>query len=177
METEPQTISKLDAADRQVAEAIRLFYEERDPVAIHTLASAAAQIATDLGEKKGIHAPLRGLKFLSVEKQKVWRPVIKSVENFFKHADRDPDSVLKFPPEITVIYIAEAVSLLGELESEGTVESQVFQAWFVVKYGRMVKFVRDSTVFKHFNIPGTDVNDLYFFSCLIESIKARRNAP
>lgn len=40
-------ITKMHSAILQLKEAIKLFFEERDPVSIHTLSSAALQIIND----------------------------------------------------------------------------------------------------------------------------------
>ena len=45
-------ITKRDAANRQLNEAIHFFFEQRDPIAIHTLVGSAALILSDLVEAK-----------------------------------------------------------------------------------------------------------------------------
>jgi hypothetical protein len=49
-----QIISKVEAADRQLRVAIRLFFERKDLLAVHTLAAAAQGILTDLARPKDI---------------------------------------------------------------------------------------------------------------------------
>lgn len=46
-------ISKLDAAKRQLETAIRLYFNEADPISIHTLAGAAHTILSDINKKYG----------------------------------------------------------------------------------------------------------------------------
>ena|SRR5436305_13488939 len=46
--TECLKISKLDAARRQLETAILLYFNEADPVSIHTLAAASHEILRDL---------------------------------------------------------------------------------------------------------------------------------
>ena len=46
-------VSKFDAARRQLETAIRLYFFQGDPISIHTLASAAAQILHDLSRHRG----------------------------------------------------------------------------------------------------------------------------
>ena len=43
-----KSITKLEAAERQLAQAIRLFFGQGDEIAIHTLASTAYQILSDM---------------------------------------------------------------------------------------------------------------------------------
>ena len=47
-------VLKLVAAERQLREAIRMFFEQRDELAIHTVASAAYRILRDMKEKRGL---------------------------------------------------------------------------------------------------------------------------
>ena len=46
-------ITKLEAARRQLAAAVRFFIHEEDELAIHTVASAAASIISDLLSQRG----------------------------------------------------------------------------------------------------------------------------
>ena len=54
MDSEFHTISKLEAAERQLRQAVRLFFQRGDDLAIHTLAAATYQIISDLCKQKGI---------------------------------------------------------------------------------------------------------------------------
>jgi hypothetical protein len=46
-------LSKLDCARRQLELAIELYFMERDPVSIHTLAGAVYQLLTDINKHRG----------------------------------------------------------------------------------------------------------------------------
>jgi len=94
-------ITKLDAAERQLLEAIRLFFEERDPVCVHTLAAAAVGVLDDLARSKGMSRPLRDSARIAPEHRNDWIAAINAAQNFFKHADRDPDASLEFRPGTT----------------------------------------------------------------------------
>jgi len=48
-----ESASKLDAATRQLHMAIRLYFQDADPLAIHTLAGAAHGILADLARHRG----------------------------------------------------------------------------------------------------------------------------
>jgi hypothetical protein len=45
-------LSKLDCARRQLELAIELYFMERDPVSIHTLAGAARQLIEDINKHR-----------------------------------------------------------------------------------------------------------------------------
>ncbi|MEO8631598.1 MAG: hypothetical protein ABI612_26410 [Betaproteobacteria bacterium] len=47
-------ITKLDAAKNQLATAIWFYFEDRDPISVHTLATAAAEIIDRLCDANGI---------------------------------------------------------------------------------------------------------------------------
>jgi hypothetical protein len=47
------TVSKLDAARRQLETAVRLYFCEGDPVSMHTLTSAAYQVLSDINRAQG----------------------------------------------------------------------------------------------------------------------------
>jgi hypothetical protein len=48
-----ETMTKLQAAERQLRVAIRLFFERRDPIAVHTLATAAQDVLRRLAKPHG----------------------------------------------------------------------------------------------------------------------------
>jgi len=48
---EKSKLSKLNVAKRQLETAIKLYFNDNDPVSIHTLACAAREILSDLNEK------------------------------------------------------------------------------------------------------------------------------
>ena len=47
-------ITKLEAARRQLESAIFLYFEEKDPVSIHTLTAAAYNILRDISAKRNL---------------------------------------------------------------------------------------------------------------------------
>ena len=131
---ERETVSKRDVARRQMNEAIRLFFERRDTIAIHTLAAAAAQVLHDLCKARSIETIIRDAKLIRPDKQKYWRQVLKASENFFKHADRDPKATHEFRPGSTEFVIFDATHMYSLLTKRHTYESAVFQSWFFLNY-------------------------------------------
>jgi hypothetical protein len=128
------TVSKLDAASRQLDNAIRLFLAEGDPVAIHTLAAAAAQVSADLMKAKGLTSLVRSASLIREDRRKEVLRTMAAPENFFKHADRDSNESIEFNPETTEYFIfaslAELQALTGKLSQAG----YVFQMWFLVTH-------------------------------------------
>ncbi|MCR6665860.1 MAG: hypothetical protein NVV69_07615 [Methyloversatilis sp.] len=128
-------VTKTDAACRQLREAIVLFFERRDLVAVHTLAAASLQVLSDVGKAKGVTTGmLKHGRYIRDDKKKIWFELINEAQNFFKHADKDPDGVLDFKPSSTPFYIIDAVLLEGQLRKELSPASNCFLLWFYVAY-------------------------------------------
>ena len=126
-------VSKLNAAQRQIKTAIALWFEDGDPVSVHTLAFAAYEIFHCLSEHRNPHR--RDLIFdtfhIKDEYRKYWLAVVKKEANFFKHGDRDPEAIIDFDPELSEWFILFAIlarQLCGEGPSE---EESTFMWWFM----------------------------------------------
>jgi hypothetical protein len=124
-------IGKLEAARRQLRTAIKLWFTDGDPVVVHTLAFAAYEILHHLSEKRD--PTRRDLLFdtatIKDEYRKEWNQFIRKEANFFKHADRDGDSVIDFNPRITEYFILFAIAGRQICGESGTDEESVFCWW------------------------------------------------
>src|SRR5437660_11025323 len=97
-----QTIAKLDAAERQLAQAIRLFFDRGDEIAVHTLASAAYQVLSDLCAKRGIAREIEDSEILAeIGVKGEFIAAMRKPQNFFKHADRDAEDTVRFSPMLS----------------------------------------------------------------------------
>lgn len=129
-----QVLTKLEAAERQLRVAIRLFFERRDMVAVHTLAAAAQEILAVLARQKGLKSiyELVGL----VEKEDI--KTRKWAQNFLKHGSNDPEEELAFFPEMTMFLLYDASAsdwrLHSRVMSEVSPEVSAFLTWFWGKY-------------------------------------------
>jgi len=140
-------ITKLEAARRQLDTAIGLWFQEGDPVSIHTLAFAAHEILHVICRRKG----LRGLMFsnshIKPEFQKEFDKFIKTDANFLKHARDDVESTKDFNTTMGLSFIivslfAGIVQLgesLTEIESDLVFWARIHMPhWFtddVADYG------------------------------------------
>src|ERR1700674_1131763 len=93
-----QSVSKIDVATPHLNMAIVLYFQDADPLGVHTLAGAAHGILYHLlvrrgGESSARPSDKRAQSFVA-------EMVIKA-NNFLKHADRDPNDALTFSPEWT----------------------------------------------------------------------------
>jgi hypothetical protein len=103
-------ISKLDAAERQLESAIRMFFHHGDPVAVHTLTPATRTLLIDLGRHEGREAALDAMLRREIRADQISevRAMLVEAQNFFKQADRDPEAMLDFDPKTTEILLREA---------------------------------------------------------------------
>jgi hypothetical protein len=127
-------ITKLDAARRQLNSAIALYFDEGDEISIHTLVGAAHILITDLfsAAKQGslIH------RYIRQEKRKQFEKAIRRPQNFFKHADNDPDDILDFDPHATELLLFLDVESFKELAGTITPPMNAFHAYAAATWGR-----------------------------------------
>ena len=133
-------ITKLEAARRQLETAIRLYFSEADPVSIHTLTLAAYDIIRNVSKKRGgspmvIKDELPEL--VNPKYKKMFRDKLNEAQNFFKHADRDADSTLRFCPAITEKMMWDACEQYCKLTSESPPLFRAYIAWFKALYPKV----------------------------------------
>lgn len=129
-------LTKIDAAQRQLQTAIRMwFYDDEDYVSAHTLAFAAYEIAHAVSKAKN---PNRGDLLLDSshvkpDKQKEFNRLFREAANFFKHADRDPDATIEFSPGLTELFIYFAIKGLDMCHIELAPELNIFMWWLQIR--------------------------------------------
>lgn len=128
---EPEWITKVDVAERQLRAAIRMFFEEQDPVAVHTVAAAGHQVLVDMARLNGLDSLLkpRNAPVSSVH-------LINYPANFFKHADRDTGGRINVAPlrEFTAELLMDFVLLFQRQEARIPFEAKLYWMWFVTKH-------------------------------------------
>lgn len=137
-------VTKLSAARSQLIEAINLFFEERDPVSIHTLASAALQILNDHVSADEIWKTDLLLHYDSIyikeDMRKLWNKRINEAKNFFKHADKDLKDgkiSIEFETNLNELIILEAIRCLKIIEGNNFINSTefiIFTSWYTIKH-------------------------------------------
>lgn len=129
-------VSKLDAALRQLETAIRMFFLNGDPIAIHTLTAAARTILGDLSKAGGKQAGLDNILAQGIRPEKLgeFLKLLKQAQNFFKHADKDPDQLLDFNPAQTEILLWDACVLYGALTGHQHPLITLFSVWFAASH-------------------------------------------
>ena len=137
--TRSETVSKIDVAKRQLSEAIRLFFERRDPISVHTLVGAAHQVLYDLARKRGITSHLKDSDRVREEYRGEWIRAMHAARNFFKHADEDPGETFDFNSDTNPFLILDALDLFQKLTNQVSAEGMVFVGWFYLAYPNLLK--------------------------------------
>lgn len=144
-------IGKLDAARRQLDTAITLWFDDGDPVAIHTLACAAYEIIHALSKKRN---PARRELLFDTTKIKVkdhaqLNIMLKHPANFFKHANNDGDSVIEFNPMLSEFFLMFSILGIRECGEKGSNIQMAWMWWFHIQKPHLLtdlgrKFLTDS---------------------------------
>ena len=129
-----EIITKLEAAERQLRAAIRLFFEDRDLVAVHTLAAATQEVLIGIGRRRGTGSIFKDSPLIRPEYQKEMADLFNEAQNFFKHGESDPNAQLKFYYRVTQFYIFDAANLYILITGKTLPEIAVFQVWFAAKF-------------------------------------------
>lgn len=130
----PSPRSKIEVAYRQLREAILLRFERRDPVSVHTLACAAAAIISDLLRNHGLPSPLIGMDLIREDRRREVQEKIREAQNFYKHADRDPEAMLEDNPEHTTLILFGAIVEYQILTDRSFRAADVFLLSFFFTY-------------------------------------------
>lgn len=107
------TISKFDAGRRQLETAIDLWFHEKDPVSVHTLACAAYEIIHYISKVRNPSRRdlLLDTALIKDEYRVEYVKKLKAPGNFFKHAKEDGEVTIDFNPRAPEGFIL--FSILG----------------------------------------------------------------
>jgi hypothetical protein len=153
----PITISKLDAARRQLRTAIRLWFADGDPVSIHTLAFAAYGIAHVVSKKQdqARKALIFDTLHIKEENRAFWNITLKKHANFFKHAKNDWNISIQLAPTLSVLFMMGASAGLRLTQQRRSPEEFALMFWLFLHNPEFVtptakKFFKDRIPIKHF---------------------------
>jgi hypothetical protein len=166
MDFPSETITKIEAAQRQLRQAILLFFERGDIVAVHTLTCAALQVFSDIGKTKGLDSIIKNPPYVREDKKKEWFAQIHRAQNFFKHADKDPEETLEFHAAATPFFICGAIELQQQLFEGVDSATITFISWFRLAYpDLLIEGPEKDAYLKIHNKHGIDPDN---FSCFLE---------
>ncbi|MGY3445593.1 MULTISPECIES: hypothetical protein [unclassified Bradyrhizobium] len=151
-------INKIDAAQRQLQTAIRMWFYDIDPVSTHALAFAAYEVIHAVSKARNPDREdlLFDSKSIKPGERSKFIRYFKEPANFFKHADRDPDDSFAFTPGLTqilIFYAVHGVELCGE---KIAAELLAFQYWLQIANPQILseqarKVLMESGMIEHFD--------------------------
>ena len=171
------TVTQFGAAKSQLIEAIKLFFEERDPVSIHTLVGASLNIlhdhikSIDTAWKTQLVLDYRTL-CIKEKDRKIWANKVRDSRNFFKHAEKNIKQGrwdIDFDTDMNHFYIMESIICFGGLEGKNFVcppEMALFIGWFVLKYPDVVN---EALAVYSKGISHIDPTDFQFFKKVLRA--------
>jgi hypothetical protein len=128
-------LSKLDVAKRELEHSIELFFNYGDFVIIHLSSCAAQEILSGIGKASNVTSMRSEMKkYVKPEKLKYVQQKINEPYNFFKHANTDPDKLLKFSPTSSEFNIWDCINMYQQLTHEITGLMTAFRLWFYMKH-------------------------------------------
>ena len=146
------TVTKMDAARRQLRTAIDLWADDAEPVSIHTLAYSAHKIVHDLNRKKNGPRMLLDMPNIRKDRRSEFANMIARDANFFKHADgrkyKDQDSI-EFTAALNDMFIMVTIAGLSFLDQRLSEHEQGFLLWYRLHYPDMLE-----------EEPGTDLQSM-----------------
>jgi hypothetical protein len=127
--------TKSEGAVRQIDVAIGLLFSDEDPLAIRTLAAAGAGVFADLVETKEKGTSWRSalIQGSGLEAKQAFG-ILNAAQNFLKHANVDPSSVLTFQEEENdhLIFIASMDCIAASYPL--SLAMQAYQIWYLAVY-------------------------------------------
>ena len=129
-------LTKLDVARSQLAVAIRLFFDDQDPVSVYTLAANAWEIVDKLCKIRDVDSLSKQTRENLRHSQSLRRDLINQpYRNFFKHADKDPEGTIEgFSDDKNDHLLILGTEDLLRLEQSKLFECQIFQIWYLAVY-------------------------------------------
>lgn len=148
-------VTKLDAARRQIETAICLWFDDGDPVSIHTLVAAANGILRDINKKLGGEPMLcEPWPYIRPGRENEFRKIMLAASNFFKHADKDSKETFFFSDSANEGFLIDSCQVYAQLAHERRPLMRLFTQYFRLHHPEL--FLPDQAVS---NIPATVLNE------------------
>ena len=111
------TVTKLDAARRQLDTAIELSFTDGDPISIHVLAYSSYEIVHRLFRRAGFKDDLVfDTALLPEDHRGTWNKMIKEAPNFFKHCNRgEANETISFFPGYADLFMITSLHALKRI--------------------------------------------------------------
>lgn len=172
------TVSKRSAAVRQLETAIKLWFTEGDPVAIHTLAVAAHDCLHAMGMAMDKASAIQG--WINSQ-SKAFQDCAHEAQNFFKHGPKKVKGNIRYSPLFGDVLIADSVICYRNVFDNATPLMRLFAARFALENVELVTgdlrpfFLEGVGVYKLAEISRREFFDKVLPSFLKIARRARRD--
>ena len=127
-------VSKLEVSQRQILTAIRMFFDDADPVSMHTVIAAVHGVVRDIALHRGITKSFKDSPLISDAERGKYIAAVHMPQNFFKHAKDDPDGRMVFRHGLTPLYLLDAITLYVAIGGPVLFPIQVFLMWVQLRF-------------------------------------------
>lgn len=136
-------LTKENAAIRQMDTAIAMLFQGGDVVSIHTLASAATNVFSDVLRKLGRQTWKQNILKTFPGREKEVHETLHASQNFFKHAADDPTATLDFDSEwndhMIIVGTLEYGELVNVRGDKLTHPMSIFQMWYFARQPNLME--------------------------------------
>jgi hypothetical protein len=129
----------MDALRRQLLAAVRMWFSDDDPIAIHTLIYAAHEILHTQFRRRGFKGLLFDSPSIGPEYKEAWSKKLRNSANFFKHARADPDGSIDFDIVSNEMFLLFSIYGLAQIGEALVMEEQAFLRWIFVNRPKILK--------------------------------------
>lgn len=133
-------LSKFDVAERQLLQAITMFFRDEDPVSIHTLAEAASRILYVITEKQGATSVLTDGDFIKEDVKDSVKDLLAESKFFLEY--RGQNTHREFKQIFIHVSLINAVCLYSTIKKKHRPETFAYLVWYCREYPDHVR--RDS---------------------------------
>jgi hypothetical protein len=129
-----ETVTKLDAARRQLDTAITLWFNDGDTVSTYTLSHAAYEVIHNLTSEHRKGALIFDAPMVRGEYRKEVNSRLRNPANFFKHAARGKaeNPTIEFFPKVSEIFMLFSSHALRMIQIPPSDAERVLSAWFMI---------------------------------------------
>jgi hypothetical protein len=125
-------LSKFDVAERQLLQAITMFFRDEDPVSIHTLAEAASRVLREITEKQSATGFLTDGDFIKEDVKGSMKDLFAESKSFFKYGD--PNTHHEFKPVFNHVSLINAAYLYSTIKKKHRPETFAYLVWYGREY-------------------------------------------
>lgn len=127
-------VTKFDAAREQLDTAIRLFFKEESQVSQYTLFAAAHGVLRDVAASKDIKMSFKDSPLIAESERTSYLKAVHLPQNFFKHANKDPNNRIAFRYKLTPLFALDAIVLWSALDQGLTYPMRIFLMWIQLEF-------------------------------------------